>query len=46
MDMGVAWKEFGAEPVTGATDHVTEFSVICAKELWRKQKQIFKLTSY
>ena len=42
----VAWKEFGAEPVTDTIDHVTEFSAICAIELWRKQKQIFMLTSY
>ena len=42
----VVWKEFGAEPVTGATDYATELSAICAIVLWRKQKQIFMLTSY
>ena len=41
-----AWKEFGAEPVIGVIDHVTEFSAICAIGLWRKQKQMFMLTSY
>ena len=39
-------KEFGAEPATDTIDHVTEFSAICAIELWRKQKQICMLTSY
>ena len=33
---GVAWKEFGAEPVTGTIYHVTVLSAICAIELWRK----------
>ena len=42
----VAWKELGVEPFTDTIDHVTEFSAICAIELWRRQKQIFMLTSY